>query len=323
VQVSEPFVKKITPSRFFSILFKIGVFLFSIGFIVFLLVDKKMWWDFLVQSYFNKKGFILLTCMIAAMFANVSVEALKWQYLVRSTSELSFKTALTAVFSGIVAGLITPHGIGDYVGRILFLNPENRLQNIASVLFSRIAQLCITCITGIAATLYFCFVIGIDQRLVVAFILAVITLMAIFFMWKYRALWLDKMKHIPVLKNIENWFEQLRLYSNNLFLTTLALSALRYSVFLTQFVVLLLFFDVQLPIEIVIIGVIFTFFVKSIVPTFFDLGVRELAAVFFFSAYEIADEKVLAASISLWIINLLVPSIIGLFCMFRIDYTHK
>jgi len=261
--------------------------------------------------------------MIVAMFANLSVEALKWQYLVRAKSAISFKVSLTAVFSGIVAGLVTPHGIGDYVGRILFLNPENRLENIGSVLFSRVAQLCVTCITGIAATIYFCFVIKMDQRVAFALVLAVITLLAIFLLWQFRASILDKMKRIPVLKNIEIWFEQLRLYSNHLFLTTLALSVLRYSIFLTQFVVLLLFFDVQLPIEILFIGVIFTFFVKSIVPTFFDLGVRELAAVFFFSAYNIADEKVFAASISLWFINLLVPSIIGLFCMFRIDYTKK
>ncbi len=39
--------------------------------------------------------------------------------------------------------------------------------------------------------------------------------------------------------------------------------------------------------------------------------------------YHIADEKVLAASISLWFINLVLPSIIGLFCMFHIDYTKK
>jgi uncharacterized membrane protein YbhN (UPF0104 family) len=323
VQVSEPFVKKITPSGFFSILLKIGVFLFSISFIVFLLIDKKIWWDFFIQSYFNQRGILLIGMMLIAMLANLSVEAWKWQYLVHSKDTLPFKVALTAVFSGITAGLITPHGIGDYVGRILFLNPENRLENIASVLFSRIAQLCITCITGIAATLYFCFVIQMDQRVLAAFVVAIVTLLIIFLFWKFRAYILDKMKHIPVLKNIESWFEQLRMYSNQLFLTTLVLSALRYSIFLTQFVVLLLFFEVQLSVELLIVGAVFTFFVKSIVPTFFDLGVRELAAVFFFSAYHIADEKVLAASISLWLVNLLIPAVIGLFCMFQIDYTKK
>jgi uncharacterized membrane protein YbhN (UPF0104 family) len=293
------------------------------GFIVFLLVDKKKWWNFLLQSYTNKEGVVIICILIAGMFANLSVEALKWQYLVRTKSGLSFKTALTAVFSGIAAGLITPHGIGDYVGRILFLEPENRLENVASVLFSRVAQLCITCITGVAATLYYCLVIQMDQRVIASFMLAIFTLFVIFFLWQFRAYLLDKMKRIPVLKNIENWFEQLRAYSNQLFLLTLILSALRYSIFLTQFVILLLFFDVALPIEILITGAIFTFFVKSIVPTFFDLGVRELAAVFFFSAYQMADEKILAASISLWVINLLVPSVIGLFCMFYIDYTKK
>lgn len=261
--------------------------------------------------------------MFVAMLANVSIEALKWQYLVRINSVISFRVALIAVFSGIVAGLITPHGIGDYVGRILFLNPENRLQNIASVLFSRVSQLCITCITGIVATLYFYLVIEIDRRVLIASILAVATLLGILLLWLYRSAILDKMKRIPIIKNIENWFEQLRIYSNQIFLTTLAFSTLRYFVFLMQFVILLRFFEVHLPIELLIVGAVFTFFVKSIVPTFFDLGVRELAAIFFFSAYHISEEKVLAASISLWFINLLIPSIIGLFCMFQIDYSKK
>ncbi|WP_245553878.1 lysylphosphatidylglycerol synthase transmembrane domain-containing protein [Cytophaga aurantiaca] len=282
-----------------------------------------LWWNFFKESYCTQKGLLVLSLMLVGMFFNISVEALKWQYLVRTTSPVSFRLALTAVFSGITAGLITPHGIGDYVGRILFLNPENRLENIASVLFSRIAQLCITCIAGVVATLYFCFVIQMNQHMLTALLLAIATLLIIFLVWKFRVFLLDKMKHVPLLKNIEKWFDQLRGYSNQLFIKTLALSALRYGIFLTQFVILLIFFGVELPLEIIILGAVFTFFVKSIVPTFFDLGVRELAAVFFFSAYHIEDANVLAASISLWLINLLIPAVVGLFCMFGIDYTKK
>lgn len=323
MQVSEPFVKKITPSGFFSLLLKTGVFLVSMAIIVFLLFDKITWWEFFNEAYGNQKGLLILSLMIAGMFFNISAEAVKWQYLVRTTAPISFRLALTAVFSGITAGMITPHGIGDYVGRILFLNPENRLENIASVLFSRIAQLCITCITGVAAALYYCFVIQLDRYMLTALGLGIATLLIIFLLWRFRVFLLDKMKHVPVLKNIEKWFDQLRAYSNRLFITTLVLSALRYSIFLTQFVILLIFFRVELPIEIIVSGAIFTFFVKSVIPTFFDLGVRELAAVFFFSMYHIANEKVLAASISLWLINLLIPAVIGLFCMFQIDYTKK
>ncbi len=324
MQVNEPFVKKINPSRFFSAGIKIGVFLFSLAIIYSLLLDKQHWLELFAQTFFKENGLYVFAGMLIAMFANISVEAIKWQRLVRSITVIPFSTSLMAVYSGIVAGIITPHGIGDYVGRVLFIHADKRLESIGSVLFSRVAQLCITCITGVAALIYFYFFIEGNERMLLALAIACVTLLVICMAWSYRGRLLDNMKHIPVLKNIEKWFEQLRIYNNQLFAQTLGLSALRYLIFLSQFVCLLIYFGVELPLQILAVGAIFTFFVKSVIPSFLDIGVRELAAVFFFSAYQIADEKVLLASLSLWFFNLLIPAVIGLFCMFKIEYTkHK
>ncbi len=285
-------------------------------------MQKKQWYGLFVDSFYNKEGGFIFLFMLLAMIANISVEALKWKYLVRN-NDISFSTSLIAVFSGISAGLITPHGIGDYIGRILFLNPDKRIENIGSVLFSRVAQLCITCLTGVVATIYFCLFIEFDNKVLVALILAFCSLFVIYGLWQFRTFLLDTMKRIPVIKNIEVWFEQLRLYSNRVFVVTLFFSALRYFIFLSQFVCLLLFFKVELPLMLLVIGAVFTFFIKSVVPTFFDLGVRELAAIFFFSRYAIDDTHVLSASIGLWVFNLLIPAIIGLFCMLNVNYTKQ
>ncbi|ABG59447.1 hypothetical protein CHU_2184 [Cytophaga hutchinsonii ATCC 33406] len=323
MQVNEPFVKKINPSGIFSAGIKIAVFLFSIGVIYTVLLEKKHWLELFAQTFFKENGLYVFAAMLAAMFANISVEAIKWKRLVKSITVIPFSTSLMAVYSGIVAGIITPHGIGDYVGRVLFIHSEKRFESIGSVLFSRVAQLCITCITGVAAVIYFYFFIEEDAHMLLALAVACVTLVLICVAWNYRAWLLDKMKHVPLLKNIEKWFEQLRMYNNLLFAETLGLSAFRYLIFLSQFVCLLMYFGVDLPIEILITGSVFTFFVKSVIPSFLDIGVRELAAVFFFSAYHIADEKVLLASLSLWFFNLLIPAVIGLFCMFKIEYRKR
>ncbi len=321
MQVSEPFVKKITQSTFFSIGIKITVFVISCILIVSILFKKEQLASTILEAFLTSEGLLLFFVMCIGMLLNLSVEAFKWLRLLRSTTAIPFTTALMAVFSGIAAGLITPHGIGDYIGRVLFIDTTKRLESIGSVLFSRIAQLCVTCITGIGAVVYYYFFINTDHRLWIAFAIAGLTLALIYLAWQYRATWLDKMKRLPLLKLIEKWFDALRYYSNTLFLETLCLSGLRYIIFLTQFVVLLLFFKVDLPLEILYIGGIFTFFVKSIIPTYLDLGVRELAAVFFFSNYQSAEEQVILASLSLWLFNLAIPSFIGLFCMFKIEYT--
>ena len=323
MQVSEPFVKKITQSSFFSIGIKITVFIFSVGIILSILVDKVHLTQALIQAFLTQEGILVFVFMLFAMLLNVSVEAFKWKRLLASITTINFPTALMAVFSGISAGLITPHGIGDYIGRVLFVDASKRLESIASVLFSRIAQLCITCFTGVIAIVYFYFIIQVDMRLLFALAIAGITLLLVCLAWHYRAPLLDAMKRIPILKFIEKWFESLRNYSNQVFLETLYLSGLRYAIFLTQFVILLSFFHVDLPVEVLCVGAVFTFFVKSIIPTYLDLGVRELAAVFFFSNYHSADENVLLASLSLWVFNLVIPAFIGLFCMFKIEYTKS
>lgn len=321
MQVSEPFVKKITQSSFFSAGIKIAVFIFSIIAIVSILLNKEHLSENFSHAFLNGKGIVMLICMLIAMLLNVSVEAIKWKRLLTPMTVITFPKALMAVFSGIAAGLITPHGIGDYIGRVLFVDSSKRLESIGSVLFSRIAQLCITCFTGVVAIVYFYFFIQVDARLLFALLIAGITLLLIYLAWHYRTRLLDTMKRIPILKFIEKWFEALRKYSNQVFMEALYLSALRYAIFLTQFVMLLIFFHVDLPIEILCIGAVFTFFVKSIIPTYLDLGVRELAAVFFFSHYAVAEVNILLASLSLWVFNLVIPSFIGVFCMFKIEYT--
>ena len=304
-------------------LLKIAVFLFSIAVISYLIMQKKQLTGIVAAAFFNERGLWFFCMMMIAMLANISIEAIKWKYLLKETLPVSFSLSLKAVFSGVTAGLITPHGIGDYIGRILFLDPEKRLENIASVLFSRVAQLYITCLTGVLATVYYYCFIKSDTRILAALAISVLTLALIAISWKYRAAMLDYMKQIRWIKKIEYWFEHLRIYSNRLFLLTLCLSALRYSIFSTQFVLLLRFFGVQLPVEILVVGVVFTFFIKSIVPTFIDLGVRELAALFFFSGFAVVSNNVLAASLSLWFFNLVIPAVIGLFCMFTIEYKKQ
>lgn len=323
MQVSEPFVKKISSRKFFYLLLKVIVFLISINVILFILWEKKEWWQYFVTSYYNRKGLFVLILLLVLMLANISVEALKWYFLVKENTAIKFIKALKAVFSGITAGLITPHGVGDYLGRILFLDPDKRMENISSVFFSRIAQLCITCITGFAAFLYLILFMPYDVRMFISIALSMVVLLIILLLWNKRNKILDVMSHIPFIKNVERWFNHIRKYTNQLFLKTLLLSALRYGIFLSQFVILLVFFEVHISLDILVVGAIFTFFIKSIVPTFFDLGVRELVAVFFFSAYAHSEESILAASLSLWFINVLIPALIGLVCMFQIEYVKK
>ena len=67
-------------------------------------------------------------------------------------------------------------------------------------------------------------------------------------------------------------------------------------------------------------GVALVFFAKSAIPqvTLGDLGVREGAAVFFLGAYGVAPAAALDASLALFALNLVLPSLAGVPLLLRL-----
>ena len=92
------------------------------------------------------------------------------------------------------------------------------------------------------------------------------------------------------------------------------LSALRYVVFSTQFVLLVRAFDATTPLLYGYIAVALVFFAKSAIPsiTLADLGIREGAAVYFFAFLGVAEAAAFNGALSLAALNLFLPALVGL-----------
>ena len=95
----------------------------------------------------------------------------------------------------------------------------------------------------------------------------------------------------------------------------LAISGLRYAVFCAQFMLLLIAYGVATPLGPGLAAVAGTFLLKSLVPSLnalADVGVRELSATHLFGLLGQPALPVLSASLSLWVINIALPSAAGL-----------
>ena len=106
----------------------------------------------------------------------------------------------------------------------------------------------------------------------------------------------------------------------------LLISGVRYAIFVTQFVLLLVAFGVHLPALEFITGITATFLLKSLLPSLSaltDIGMRELSAMHFFSLFGQDKAQVISASLSLWLLNIAVPSLIGLLFVFRLNVFKK
>jgi uncharacterized membrane protein YbhN (UPF0104 family) len=90
-----------------------------------------------------------------------------------------------------------------------------------------------------------------------------------------------------------------------------------YLVFLLQFYLIILSFESAKLIP-AFLAISSTMLVKSMLPiSLGDLGIRESAAIFFLSRLGLQDSTAFNASILLFLINLLIPSIVGLFILLK------
>ncbi len=252
---------------------------------------------------------------LALVPVNIGLEAYRWGRLVRRLApHVRHRDALRAVVGAYPLGLLTPGRVGDYVGRAVYLRAIPAGASAALTFGERMATLAACLVFGLVATVPFLAaqadpsplwpaVIGVGSIGAGALLLAILfpsvgraALSAVLPFERVR----QSLRAFDRIPPDEAW-------------TLLALSAVRYLVFSTQFVLLVQAFAPGTPWGTAAAGVALVFFAKSAVPqvTLGDLGVREGAAVFFFGAYGVAPAAALDASLSLFALNLVLPALIG------------
>ena len=305
--------------RFINIAIRI-ITLFAVALFIYVKLEKDSvsfanTWEEL-QSVFNKSSIWIIALILILMFLNWLAEAWKWKVVAAKIEQLSVWQALKGVLTGLSLGFVTPHSWGDYAGRIWQMEEINREKALGGILLSRGAQLAITLIFGLPGFLYLLsnagnITPGADNLfLFLCFAFAIITPLCIIYIGSISS-WLG------IFLGHFKWFaflEVLTHFSPKDSLQLLSISLLRYLIFSSQFLIVLLLFKVDLPLEILSMGIGFIFLAKSVIPAFnflSDLGVREFSALLFFDTTGVDSLLIISASLFVWIINILIPTIIG------------
>lgn len=313
------FLKKASWSRPLSYLLK-GSILLAIGIFIFLkLQEQSIGINGLVDvltDVTQKETIGLLLSLPFLSCINWLLEALKWQLLVSKIERVSLASSFRGVLAGLSLGFVTPQVIGDYAGRIWQLKGRKRFESIGAIALGSISQFFATFTFGLLGVTYFLFYSADNYRFYwIAFggmfFSLLIGLMLLIFGRNFFLMLLSG----RVFSQYKKYFEVIGLYSSKEVLKLLSLAFIRYSIFSFQFMLLLYLFNVSDNNLLLISGVTWTFMAKSAIPAFnflSDLGIREFSALYFFSHYHIDAALVLLASLSLWCINILLPSIAGL-----------
>lgn len=267
---------------------------------------------------------IKIVTVILLMLVNWSVEAIKWKMMMQRLEVIPFLRSLAAVFSGLTVSFFTPNRIGEYAGRIFHLRKADRIKGTLVTILENLSQLIITIIIGSVSL-----VIYLNKYLLVhAYILWVTGVLMVLFSLAVLFIFLEvpfldqSLLKFKKIKKMGSYLEALSSYKKSELLLLLALAFLRYVIFTYQFFILLEIFGIYAPYPDVILLINMVFFVMTLVPTFAltEIGVRGAVATYFLSRISPDSLAILNSSVALWLINLVVPALLGILFIFQFRF---
>ena len=273
----------------------------------------------LYRLFDNSLSKSLLLLAIFLMPVNWILEALKWKKLSQPIVNLSLKKAIIGVLSGLSMGFVTPHGIGDYAGRIWHVEGKDRGRLIGSVWLGKVVQMAMTTIFGVFGIwIYFqnhSFE-KISAKPLLMFAAGLLLIGLIVFIFLYFSNFRHKIR-----RAFNYYFGIIIRYHSTSVLQVIWYSFLRYVTFSFQFFLIIIALGIDMPVKFIVAGIGWVFFMKSIIPSFnflSDLGIREYSALTFFENFAADQASVIGASLVIWMINILIPVLVGLIFIIKI-----
>lgn len=259
-----------------------------------------------------------LVAVLLLMILNWSIEAIKWKICVARIQPVGFLKAFRAVLSGVSFSVSTPNRIGEYLGRVLYMDDGNRLKAISLTIVGSISQLIITLAAGITgAIILFTPIIHAHpvspgwMRILLGGLIIVLGVLTLFyFRLPLLIRWID---HLPKIKRFAYLLEALEDFNATLLWRLLSLSTLRFLVFIVQYYLLFSLFDVQVSWWQGFWGVSVSFLVMAIIPTFAiaELGLRGEVGLKLLGLFSSNGLGIWMTTVTIWLVNLVLPAIAG------------
>lgn len=268
------------------------------------------------------------------MLVNWGIEAWKWQIQLAPLEKISFIKAFKSVLAGCSITMLTPNRMGEFGGRILYVKKENRLRAITLTILGSISQFLVTILMGTAGLLVMKYFSGEDSetfRLIPDFLsntvlFTAIALSTFTLLFYFRIGWLlHLMERVKFLSKPLKYVRLLEQFSGKQLLRILLLSFLRYSVFILQYLLLLNVMGIDINSQVSFWLLTVFYLIMAMAPTigFAELPVRATASVELFKLFSPNIVGIQAAALGIWLINLVLPAIVGSVLILGVKITKE
>ena len=274
------------------------------------------------RSGVAENGWNLVLVCILLMFANWGVEAFKWNLLINKLVHIRFRRAFQAVWTGVTLGYSPQIGLvstedasciflpgfvsqgGQFTGR--------KLCHYPGYLICRYY-----CLNGISSPTGFAWRAFLYHHCFLSVILLALLTLAYYYLY----LVVDLLRNRRIMRRLVRYIEVLSFYSPADFTRIFLLSLLRYSVFSAQYLIYYGCLEFIYRLEKVDGGQC-NILAQTALPSFTvaELFTRGNISLYFLRYYTDNTGAILAASTSLWLLNLIFPAVAGYFFILRKNF---
>jgi uncharacterized membrane protein YbhN (UPF0104 family) len=303
---------------------KIGL---TVGLIV--VVIQKVDWSAIVSEFSDIRP-VMFAMALAVAVLNIYIQYRKWGFLVRIPyPEMPRRYVYASLLCGFSIGLITPGRLGE-LGKGLFLPGISRTQATGMSILDKVFSQLPLAMFGLLAIAYFStrtsnFSAGVYVLCIaLAGALFVLAHLILFRPQTLRQ-WIRRSSNLvarmPLTEKLTMLLSTTEVFKKNHFPPSLMYGVVfQLIIYLQTFLCVGTFHDVDvLP---ALAASAAAMFAKSLLPiAVMDLGVREGAIMFFFGMVAVPSSAALNGSLLLFLINVLIPGIMGLYYVWKIKHT--
>ncbi|MDQ3108652.1 MAG: lysylphosphatidylglycerol synthase domain-containing protein [Bacteroidota bacterium] len=292
---------------------KVAIVLLAVGYITrrFLFTDDSISFPLHLFRAIQISPLTFLAVLLL-MVINWMLEGWKWKLAAGQQIKISFVNAIKGVLAGVTIGTATPNRIGEFAGRIFMQNEADRIPLLLLSFVCSFCQVVVTFLAGITGMLLVEENAGLSQHeMIFIYVVGAVFSCLPFLLPFVSGKWKER-------------FAQLRKFPLTVFFKIFFLSALRYAVYVFQFMLLVFILRPEFFCAEVLGLVMVSYLVVTLIPTFSftEVFVRGGIATLVFSSYGL--ERIgFVVAVLLWLINVGIPSLVGTFFVFRLKFAEK
>jgi hypothetical protein len=265
------------------------------------------------QMPVSQCGWLMLVFLLLPF--NWLFESIKWKMMTVHVQKITLKQSIKAVLAGISTGFFTPNRVGELIGRVMYLDTENRKPGVTLSLLNSFTQNIIMTLCGIpACILFFNFTSHKIEPDLIEY-LAILTLCLLGFGLFYFFLpqLSQRFKLSRYSGRIKEFTDCLAALSFGELFRIMLISITRYIVFCIQFYFMLRFFGIELSSWQALISIPTSYLFVTFTPSFAfsEAAVRSSFAILVIGVFSHQEVNIALAGICIWVVNFVIPMLVG------------